>query len=69
MSSTDRSKWNGAWLEKRSSARASTSATDQSMKASAARWLMQTPLGRPVEPDVYRMNARSSASPSLARRG
>ena len=51
-SKTERSKWNGAWLDRRSPGWGSSSSSAHSMNASAFPWLMHTPLGRPVDPDV-----------------
>ena len=41
----------------------------QSTKLKAFSWLSMTPLGTPVEPDVYRMYARSPAARPSARAG
>src|SRR5690606_26228695 len=51
-SKTERSKWNGAWLERRSAAVTPIVRTAQSTNDQPLRWLNITPLGRPVEPDV-----------------
>ena len=48
----ERSKWKGAWDEKRSSGRGAKAPWHQSTKASALAWVWTTPLGLPVEPDV-----------------
>ncbi len=55
MSRMDRSKWNGAWAEKRSSARGVNVSEHQSTNVVAFSCVRVTPLGRPVEPDVKRM--------------
>jgi hypothetical protein len=55
MSNTDRSKCSGAGLHTRSSSPSPAHAVDQSTKVSEARWEIITPLGVPVDPDVYRM--------------
>jgi hypothetical protein len=46
---------NGAWLANRSAEVAPSSRTAQSTKARALPWLTHTPLGMPVDPEVYRM--------------
>ena len=51
-SNTDRSKKKGAWLEQRSSRVSPVSLTAHRTKKSEVRWLMVTPLGSPVEPEV-----------------
>ena len=48
----DRSKWKGAWEEKRSLGSGSKVSEHQSTKLIAARLLSITPLGLPVEPEV-----------------
>src|SRR5438552_16584644 len=53
-SKTDKSKWNGAWLHRRSSWPMSKRPTAHSTNARALRWVSITPFGDPVEPDVYR---------------
>ena len=54
-SKTDRSKCSGAGLHTRSSAPRPVQVADQSTKVSEARWEIITPLGVPVDPEVYRM--------------
>jgi len=51
-SNTERSKWNGATEDTRSSDRSPTQSAVQSTKASALRWESITPFGTPVEPEV-----------------
>ena len=51
-SNVDRSKWNGATLDTRSSSRSPTQSAAHSVKARAFRWESITPFGTPVEPDV-----------------
>ena len=51
-SKTERSKWSGAWLERRSSSVTPNSSVAQSTKAIALRWESMTPFGTPVDPDV-----------------
>ena len=48
----ERSKWKGAWFEKRSSSRGSMISEHQSTKAFALRCVSITPFGFPVEPEV-----------------
>jgi len=54
-SKIDRSKWSGAWLDRRSSDETANRAMPQSTNVSAFRWESMTPFGSPVEPEVYRM--------------
>ena len=54
MSNTDRSKCSGAGLHA-GPAPQSAVAADHFTKVSEARWEIITPLGMPVDPDVYRM--------------
>src|SRR5690606_37477829 len=65
MSRIERSKWNGAWEEKRSSAVGSNVSEHQSMNERALECVCMTPFGLPVDPDVYRMYARSSTGDGL----
>src|SRR5438034_1161971 len=60
-SKIDRSKCSGAWFESRSSARTPIRSKHHRTKESPFRWVSMTPLGTPVEPEVYRMYARSSS--------
>src|ERR1700728_3830377 len=55
MSKTDRSKCSGAGLHTRSASHRPALAAAQSTKVSDARWEIITPLGMPVDPDVYKM--------------
>ena len=55
MSKTDRSNCSGAGLDTRSSSRRPAQAVAHSTKVSEARWEIITPLGVPVDPEVYRM--------------
>src|ERR1700743_1302996 len=55
MSKTDRSKCSGAGLQTRSCSLRAVQATAHSTKVSEARCEIITPLGAPVDPDVYRM--------------
>jgi hypothetical protein len=48
----ERSKWKGAWDEKRSSSVGSSASPHQSTNAAAWRCESVTPFGVPVEPDV-----------------
>jgi acyl-coenzyme A synthetase/AMP-(fatty) acid ligase len=67
MSKTDRSKCSGAGLQTRSCSLSPAAAAAQSTNVSELRWEIITPLGVPVDPDVYRMYARSvSIAPSSA---
>src|SRR5690242_4276495 len=59
MSKTDRSKCSGAGLQTRSCSPSSAAAAAQSTNVSELRWEIITPFGVPVDPDVYRMYARS----------
>ena len=52
MSRIDRSKWNGAWLLKRSVSVGSNTDEHQSTKLTAFSCVSITPFGMPVEPDV-----------------
>src|SRR5262249_58197100 len=58
-SKVERSKWKGAWLLTRSACERpySPAAQVQNARALACVWTM--PLGVPVDPEVYRMYARS----------
>ena len=64
MSKTDRSKWSGAGLQTRSCAVSPAAAAAHSTNVSELRCEIITPFGLPVDPDVYRMYARSD---SIAR--
>src|ERR1700761_2792892 len=55
MSNTDRSKLSGAGLATRSSGPRPVQSAAQSTKVREARCEIITPLGVPVEPEVYRM--------------
>src|SRR5205807_6981382 len=55
ISRMERSKWNGACEEKRSLVIGSNTSEHQSTKLTAFSWESITPLGLPVEPDVYRI--------------
>src|SRR6185437_12313379 len=55
MSKTDRSKFSGAGQQTRSSSLRPAQPADHSTKVSDARCEIITPLGVPVDPDVYRM--------------
>ena len=59
MSNTDRSKWSGAGLQTRSCSVSPAAAAAHSTNVSELRWEIITPFGVPVDPDVYRMYARS----------
>ena len=59
MSKTDRSKCSGAGLQTRSCSPSPAAAAAQSTNVSELRWEIITPFGVPVDPDVYRMYARS----------
>src|SRR5438309_1872074 len=59
MSKTDRSKFHGAWLDRRSAAEMAKVSHAQLIKVSAFRWESMTPLGWPVDPEVKRMYAKS----------
>src|SRR5262249_49282389 len=52
-SKTERSKWNGACEANRSSAPGASAAAHQSRNVNALACESITPLGRPVEPEVY----------------
>ena len=52
MSRTDRSKWNGAWLLKRSCSVGAKTDEHQSTKLVAFPCVSMTPFGVPVEPEV-----------------
>src|SRR6266545_3181925 len=51
-SNTERSKWNGAWLENRSSGVSSSTAVAHSTNVIPFRWESITPFGSPVDPEV-----------------
>jgi hypothetical protein len=55
MSSTDRSKWKGAWLLNRSCSLGVNTSEHQSTKQAALPCDSMTPFGFPVDPEVYRM--------------
>src|SRR5437867_10839184 len=55
MSKTDRSKFHGAWLDRRSATEMEKVSHAQLTKVSAFRWESMTPLGWPVDPEVKRM--------------
>ena len=59
MSKTDRSKCSGAGLHTRSCSPSPAAAAAQSTNVSEFRWEIITPFGVPVDPDVYKMYARS----------
>lgn len=52
MSRIERSKWKGAWDEKRSAFVGSKTCRHQSTKLTALSWLSITPFGLPVDPEV-----------------
>src|ERR1043166_1925636 len=60
MSKVDKSKCSGGWHEMRSDASVPKYRVAHSKKCITLEWVMTTPLGTPVEPDVNRMWAASS---------
>ncbi len=58
-SNTDRSKLSGAGLQTRSSSVSPAADAAHSTNASELRWEIITPFGVPVDPEVYKMYARS----------
>ena len=59
MSSVDKSKCRGAWLENLSSGPGWKVSATQRMNVRTFRCVIMTPLGVPVEPEVYRIYAMS----------
>ena len=59
MSKTDRSKCSGAGLQTRSCSPSPAAAAAHSTNVSELRWEIITPFGVPVDPEVYKMYARS----------